>query len=389
MKIAFFTPNAETFNPLEGGVGRIINILKEKLESLSYEIFLITNKSNGEISPFVYYLPHEKIDSSENKYHLKQIIHNNGIQIIVNEIAYSEECINLFSSVNDVVKIVNVHNNCIECLVDHYDTIFRNSKPGYLVKTVDTFNLWSFVRFLFKIRSKSVWQKSIDSSDAFVIYFESFNKEFKTIYGIESSKIKIITNPSTYDKIESVPIEKTLKKIIYVGRVEIVQKRVDKLLNLWHRLHDSFTDWEFDLIGYGSYLEDVKAYLEKNELNRINILGKKDPFKYWKEADIFTLTSDFEGFGLVLIEAQSCGTVPITFKCFSAVNEVVSHNKSGIIIEDFNEELMFEEVSKLMKDEERLKELKMNGFEHAKKFNQDKIVNEWIKLFEDLMIVPQ
>ena len=60
------------------------------------------------------------------------------------------------------------------------------------------------------------------------------------------------------------------------------------------------------------------------------------------------LTSDFEGFGMVLIEAQARGVVPITFNCFSAINEVVENNISGLILDNDTIQDNYEKIKKII-----------------------------------------
>lgn len=386
MTISFFFSGAEDFSNTNGGVNRIVDILKNKFEDAGHKVFLITNMplQNQRTSDDVIYLPDNKLTTHENFKFIKKFVQQNKVDIFINEVAYSPECIELCLAVKDLTKVINVHNNCIKCLYDHYAHIFKTNRNPRLVKLVEKLNLWFLVKLLFKIRSKKVWQAAIGSSDAFIVYFDSFVNEFDELYKIKSDKIKVITNPSTYDDLSQIVDFTLKKKFVYVGRIVEVQKRIDKLLSLWHKLHDEFVDWTFDLVGEGNYTEKAKLYVKNNNLNRITFHGIQNPYQYWLDADIFTLTSDFEGFGMVLIESQSAATIPITFNCFSAIDEVVAHNESGIVVEDFDVENMYQAISDLLKDENKIKQMKKNGLKQALDFDQEKIANIWLKLFNEL-----
>lgn len=91
-----------------------------------------------------------------------------------------------------------------------------------------------------------------------MVYFDSFVHELKELYNIDSSKIHVITNPAAFDPIR--PDELRInRKVVYVGRIVENQKRIDKLLTLWKRLHNDYPDWTFDLVNDGSYMQRAKA----------------------------------------------------------------------------------------------------------------------------------
>ncbi|WP_445717631.1 glycosyltransferase [Flavobacterium sp.] len=387
INICIFAVDGQDFSSFRGGVGRIINILKLQFEEKGCKVFFITNKPKvgDAVSDNVFYLPDLKVDSENNIIELQEFISRHEIDIFINELAYSLECINLCNNIKHLTKIINVHNNCIKCIYDSYPQMFKRSKNKIIVKLVDTFNMWFLIKYLFKLRSKYIWKKAINVSDFFVVYFDSFKKEFEELYGIKSNKIKVITNPSTYDDLSSEIDFNLRKNIVYVGRIVETQKRFEKVIQLWHKLHDEFKDWSFDVVGEGPYLDKAIIYANENKLDRVHFHGLQDPLKFWLNADIFTLTSDFEGFGMVLIEAQSCGTVPITFDCFSAINEVVNDEHSGIIVKDFKIDEMYHKIKSLINNEDKILRLKKNGLIQAKKFDKDLISDKWMKLFDELL----
>lgn len=386
MKVCFYLPNAGSFKSTEGGVQRITRITKLELEKKGIEVFLCTLPSlNNVDNDDLIVLPSSQEDSKENKLFLFDWIESNKIDVFINQYAYAKESQSLMSSVVESrAKLVNAHHNCIKCLYEHFPHIFKTNKPKWIGTIINVFNLSSLLRYVFLLKSKQKWQSSIHQSDAFVLYFDSFEKEMRDLYNLTSEKIYTIANPAAFDAIDESKLRLN-RKIVYIGRIEENQKRIDKLLRIWKRLHEEFPSWFFDIVGDGTYMQNAKEYVANHNLERITFHGFKDPEPFWMDADIFTLTSDYEGFGMVLTEAQALGTVPVVFNCFSAVNQVVKNNESGVIIDNYDEEQMFQAVKSLIMDPKRLQHYKKNGLNNLKKFDKEFLATQWEKLFMDLV----
>lgn len=109
-----------------------------------------------------------------------------------------------------------------------------------------------------------------------------------------------------------------------------------------------------DVIGSGELENECKRYIEEHDLGRnVNILGfKNNPYTYMKNSKMLVMTSMFEGFGLVAVEAMILGVPVATLKVGGLVDIV--DNKCGIICESI--ESLTYKISVLIKDEYKLKE---------------------------------
>ena len=387
MNICFYKPAAGTFNADTGGVQRITQTLKSELEKLGVKVWLCTTQPNHKDTSrgsAVIYLPDNKEDSIHNKVFLNDWLIQEKIDVFINQLAYSSETQSLMEVVSKSnTKLINVHHNCISCLYEHFPHIFRSNSPDWLSKAIGFFGLWSVVKTIFKISSKRKWLRAINQSDAFVLYFDSFVNELKDFYKIESKQVKVITNPAFFDSLRESELSIT-KRIVYVGRIVENQKRIDKLLKVWKRLHTELPDWNFDLVGDGSYMERAKEFIEKHQLDRVAIHGFREPKQYWLGADVFTLTSDYEGFGLVLVEAQAFGTVPVAFNCFSAISEVINNGESGVIVSNYDEDAMVNEVLDLVRNPHVLMDMKKAGLKKTQDFDKTLIASQWYSLLLEL-----
>jgi colanic acid/amylovoran biosynthesis glycosyltransferase len=139
-------------------------------------------------------------------------------------------------------------------------------------------------------------------------------------------------------------IYSTFKKpfrIIYFGRVEQEQKRIiDTVRGLIHVLK-RVPDLEFDIYGSGSEVEAVKEIIDKEANNLpvryMGISNSEETATLLSQYHAFILLSDYEGLPVSLLEAMSCGVVPVCMNIRSGINEVVISGENGYLVDDRSE----------------------------------------------------
>ena len=111
---------------------------------------------------------------------------------------------------------------------------------------------------------------------------------------------------------------------------------MDLLMQIWKKPYGQIKDWKFWVLGEGAEKKNMEEFCKKNNLDRIQFFGRVNPNEYYKKAKIFHMTSAFEGFGNVLIEAQSYGCVSMLFDSYAAASDIVHHNQNGILVQPFD-----------------------------------------------------
>jgi glycosyltransferase involved in cell wall biosynthesis len=180
---------------------------------------------------------------------------------------------------------------------------------------------------------------------------------------------------------------KTIQKeniVLFVGRLNIPQKRVDLLLQIWKKLHEESPDWRFWVLGEGEEKKKMEQFCKDNQLDRITFFGKVNPNEYYKKAKIFHMTSAFEGFGNVLIEAQSYGCVPMLFDSYAAASDIVGHNRNGVVIQPFDVEDYVVQTKILMNNPDKISELAIQAYENVLRFSYEETYLKWEKVFNSL-----
>lgn len=276
-------------------------------------------------------------------------------------------------------KLISVHHNLpnTNARIKDIEISIGQGKGNRLLNKIKL--------FFTKIVSRVSLHYTYEKSDKLVVLSPSFIPiASKFIFKKDTSDILCIPNPITIPANET-PNAIKQKEIIYVGRIEYNQKRTYRIVDIWEDIQPSFPDWKCTIVGDGPDREDLEEKIKDKRLSNISIEGFKNPVEYYKRASILILTSEYEGFGLVIVEGMAYKVVPIVLGSYSAVYDIIEQNKSGIIVsypyskEDFARQLM-----SIMRDERLREDMAENAFIKASDFSLPNIIGLWNDLFKNL-----
>lgn len=173
------------------------------------------------------------------------------------------------------------------------------------------------------------------------------------------------------------------KEIIYVGRIEYNQKRTDRVVDIWKELEPLYPDWKLTIVGDGKDRGDLQKRIDAYGLKRVEITGFVNPIKYYQRASILLLTSEYEGFGLVVAEAMSHGVVPVVYNSFESAKDLVKNGYNGVLVEKpFSVSSFTRKVQELMENAE-WHVLSQNSRISSKRFSVNTIVKDWYQLWNN------
>jgi len=177
------------------------------------------------------------------------------------------------------------------------------------------------------------------------------------------------------------------KRVVTIGRY-VYQKGYDLLLQAWAIVQRKYPDWILEIYGMG----DQTSYRQMCEDIGIDtshciMHGPiEDVTKVYQESSIFVLSSRFEGFGLVIIEAMASGLPVVSFDCPSGPDEIITDGYDGILVPSGDVAALSEKMMLLMKDELLRKRLSENALQSARKYDMELIGRQWIDLFNQLKL---
>ena len=196
---------------------------------------------------------------------------------------------------------------------------------------------------------------------------------------VDNAQICIIPNPLTKTADSETISLLTNKNIVFVGRLS-AEKGVMRLLRIWERASKQLPEYTLSIYGEGPAKAEMKEYINKHYIDRVEFKGLCNNLKdIYTRADLLLMTSDTEGFGMVLIEAMYYGVPCISFDCPVAPKEIIAD--AGITVPAFDEQTYANDVISLLSDNQQLHKLQQKSIARARDYYTDKIIQKWLALF--------
>lgn len=174
------------------------------------------------------------------------------------------------------------------------------------------------------------------------------------------------------------------KRVIAVGRYAY-EKGFDMLIEAWKGVVQRHPDWELNIYGAG----DSTPY--QRQIEALNLGGKcylhgpdANISARYGESSILAVSSRFEGFGMIIIEAMAHGCVPVSFNCPYGPAGIITSGKDGWLVEDGNIEAMTSQLCYAIEHEDERAEIASQAIQTAKDYQIENVAKRWIQLFNEL-----
>lgn len=174
------------------------------------------------------------------------------------------------------------------------------------------------------------------------------------------------------------------KQIVAAGRLT-KQKGFDLLLDAWNLLYSSHPEWSLTIYGEGNERENLQSLIQSKGIKNACI----HPFvpniqEKFITSEFYVLSSRFEGFGLVIIEAMECGLPVVAFDCQSGPSEIISDGKDGILVRSGDVYALADAMRCLIEDDKLRSAMRLSAIEKARHYSIDNIMNKWINLYKTI-----
>lgn len=369
-----------------GGVRRVSTTLAKAFKEINIGVhyFALQEGETIELDGVEnHFLPNALgLKNAENQAFFKDFLVKNNIHFVINQAGIFPDTLNFIkNNLPQEIKLFSVHHNCISCLQENYRNIIKGGIYGKIGAILDFPWFWNLLLKRNKLKYGGYFKNAIAKSDTFILLSEGFIPELNTyLDSWPEDKVTAIYNPAPFAIQKDIMHQKE-NRILYVGRVEYTQKQCDLLLPIWKGIHQKFPDWHFDIVGGGSKLQELIAKAKEQGLKNIHFHGFSDPKPFLAKAKVLCMTSTFEGYGMVLVEAQAYGVVPIAFNSFSSLPSIIEDEVTGVTVTPFDVDEYIKKLSHLMNEETIRVQIAANAQVSVKKFMPDAIAQEWLSLF--------
>lgn len=195
--------------------------------------------------------------------------------------------------------------------------------------------------------------------------------------------IAVIPNAQTFACDAPAPLE--AKTVVAVGRLTY-QKGFDLLLQAWAEVCRRVSGWQLAIVGDGELRSALSAQAESLGLAGCVtfVPATKDVVAVYRDASVLAMSSRYEGFGMVLLEAQTVGLPVVSFACKCGPSEIVNDGVDGYLVAPGDVDAMADRLVRLMQDGALRRRMGARAFANAARFSTDAVMKQWMALFDSL-----
>ncbi|MBK0033752.1 glycosyltransferase [Erwinia sp. S43] len=295
---------------------------------------------------------------------------------------YPYQKVNKIITFNDYKKpLIEIKKNILE---NDYDTVFVVS----MGKLSFLFRLLFLTDFSIKRRTRFIACEHIA--------FDSFNMAIKLLKILSLKWYDLVVVLTDLDKGKFLKAGVKVVKInnpihfryhvkeqryftaLSVGRLNN-QKGFDRLLKIWSIFSKGNDNWVLNIAGDGELMDELKSLaIELGIENKVNFLGKINNLEtYYKQSDVFLMTSRYEGLPMVLLEAKSWSLPVIAYDCPTGPREIINNNTDGYLIKDDDHVSFIEKLNEISVSDATLYELSASASETFKPFDSEMVKLQW------------
>lgn len=209
------------------------------------------------------------------------------------------------------------------------------------------------------------------------------DKEYWLSNTKHKSQIYSIANACPFSIRETIE-DKNEKIVLAVGNLTPI-KGFDMLLEAWVKVANAMPDWKLKIVGEGEERSRLTDFINQNNISyNVELVGATHNIsEYYREAEIFCLSSRFEGFGMVLIEALSFGLPIVSFNCEVGPSEVLE-NSGATLVPEQDIDLLAISLIELMQNKEKRNKMSWQSIEKAKDYQLENVMSKWVDLLENI-----
>lgn len=255
----------------------------------------------------------------------------------------------------------------IECHEVKYNTIYDPSEKHSFLTSL-FLNLYSFYYFYTTERN----------ADAIVTLTEGDKMLWK-----RAKRVEVIPNFSTM-YISQIS-DCTSKRVIAVGRLAW-EKGFERLIEAWSIVCHKHSDWHLDIYGEGRMFDTLKELVQIHKARNLTFHPNSPNISQeYATSSICAVTSYFEGFSLVILEAMRHGVPCVAFDCPFGPSSIINDASCGFLVENGDIRLFAERLCRLIENVELRKQFSKVAIEKASTYDVNTIMNKWKVLLEELV----
>ena len=222
--------------------------------------------------------------------------------------------------------------------------------------------------------------KIVSKFDKFVVLTNEDRGYWGYLHNIE-----VIPNAAMF--IADEKSDSTEKRVLAVGRLDY-QKGFDRLIQAWDLVQKTkkYNDWRLDIFGQGEWQEMLQNMIDERGLQenaRINKPTNNIGAEY-AHSSMLAMSSHYEGFPMVMIEAMACGLPVVTFDYKCGPKDIINHGVNGLLVKNDDINGLAQSMMKLMDDDALRRRMSAEAQKVTETYSEETVMAQWIHLFTQL-----
>ncbi|PAD40432.1 glycosyltransferase [Terribacillus sp. 7520-G] len=232
--------------------------------------------------------------------------------------------------------------------------------------------------------TKITWHaffEGIDDYDKVVVLTEHQKKDIISRYEVDPNKLHVIPHaapPTVPASGESVDPHLAVSLSRYSQ-----EKAVDEGIRAFRHVVDKLPDARYHIYGFGPLESQLQKLIDELGLqDNVKLMGfTTDPAAAYQSAACSILTSNYEGFGMVLTESMAVGTPAISYDMKYGPREIIRDGVDGFIVEQGNQQQLADRILSIMEDPALRSEMAKKAVDITGRFSEENYEQSWIELF--------
>ena len=197
------------------------------------------------------------------------------------------------------------------------------------------------------------------------------------------SNVTFIGNPQTFTSPDAASL--TGRHCMAAGRLE-KQKNFKDAVTAWQAVARKHPDWTLDIYGTGSLEKELRKQIGELSLDgKVRLMGlSRDVRHDMLESSMLVMTSVFEGFPMVLLEAAETGLPVVSYDCPKGPSDIVEDGKTGFLVKPGDTAALSNAICRLIEDESMRKDFGKAAREKSGEYSMDRTMERWNTLFREL-----
>lgn len=232
--------------------------------------------------------------------------------------------------------------------------------------------------FLSNIRLHFLFHK-IAKYDMLVSLTEGDATDWRRI----AKRVAIIPNPITVYP-EKVNVCKRNNRIIAVGRLHH-QKGFDILVDAFSSIQEKCPQWQLCIYGDGEELNTLKQRIQNKSMQEYISISPptQDIYSEYQKSDFLVMSSRYEGFGLVLVEAMACGIPCVSFDCPYGPSDIIEDGYNGLLAENGNVSDLAEKMLWMCTNTRKRQVMGDAARKSVYRYRKEQIMQKWLDLYTE------